>query len=59
MPTFGKHTLDEDLCALMWRHHGACQIVTRNRHTKEIQAFLASHGAPDVPIHTVHKGEAK
>ena len=59
-PVVGKHTLDDELCALMWTHHGRCSIVTRNSHRDAIGAFLAAHGAPPhVPIHVVSKGQSK
>eukprot|EP00965_Chrysotila_dentata_P157331 5197833-Pleurochrysis_carterae.AAC.1 len=37
------------------QHKDVCQIVTRNRHSAEISAYLRAHGAPDVVIRHVQK----
>jgi hypothetical protein len=59
-PEVGKHTIDEELCALMWEHKGKVSIVTRNSHREDINAFLAAHGAPPgVPVHVVNKKMSK
>jgi hypothetical protein len=59
-PVVGKHTIDEELCELLWEHKGKVSIVTRNSHKDDISAFLTAHGAPsDVPVHVVQKKHSK
>ena len=62
MPTVGKHLIDEELLALLWRYADVCEIVTRNQHTEAIRAFLDANGAPPaaaLPIRTVRRGQSK
>lgn len=61
-PEVGKHLIDDELLALLWRYVGQCEIVTRNQHTDAIRIFLDAHGAPpacELPIRTVHRGQSK
>jgi hypothetical protein len=55
--TGGNHTLDESLldllCSSMLEGGVRCEIVTRNRHTGDIKAFLGRHGVTGVPVHGV------
>jgi hypothetical protein len=59
-PIVGKHALDDELGAILWRYPALCEVVTRNGNTEAIRAFLAANGAPsEIPIRTVPKGHSK
>ena len=53
-----EHTVDEDLATLANRHPNF-RVVTRNRHTEAIAAFLKLRGVTVTAVHHVGKGISK
>ena len=59
-PLIGKHSVDEELVALLWEFRGRARVVTRNSHKKEISEFLEANGAPEgVEVFVVPKKVSK
>lgn len=59
-PLKGAHRLDPELhAAVMEVGDDATHVVTRNRHTAEIQTFLEAHGVSVAQVHTTPSGASK
>ena len=56
-PLHGEHSVDAELHETAARF--PVHVLTRNRHTEQIRAFLAARGVPIVDIHSTPTGESK
>ena len=58
-PLVGSHTVDTELQAAASAMSDATHVLTRNRHTREIAAFLGERGVPIVGVHSTPAGASK
>merc|ERR1712039_19245 len=58
-PILGKDSIDQDLLSLLWSYPQSCMVLTRNSHVEAIKEFLASHGAPELYVHSLKRPRSK